>query len=55
MVENNRNSPSNNWFIVTQTLHAVYLPLYFMYTDDNILFMKPNLNAFWIALTLLVV
>lgn len=53
VVGNYQNCPSDMWFVVTKSLHVTYLPLYFMGTDDNILFLRPSIFCYWIGIFLI--
>ena len=43
----NKDTPRSILFSAIQTLQISYIPLYFMYTEDNLLFLKPNRPMFW--------
>jgi len=45
-MEGSRNSPSVRFALVI-TLHTVYVPMYFMLVEDNMLFLKPHPLFFW--------
>lgn len=46
-VENNVGCPRESWYTVFISFHCSFIPLYFLGTENNILFLRPNFSYFW--------
>ena len=54
MIQGNTHCPSMK-FVILQTAHVSYIPLYFMITENNLLFIRPNPVMFWVCVAWLVI
>lgn len=44
-----RNCPQSIKFVIASSIHLSFIPLYFMCSDNNILFLEPHRISFWVC------